>query len=472
MSAGLTYICEMPQSVEEQREEGFKTREAMEPWPLTLPMEWSANPVKEGNWRFQLHSWRMTDPLLIRYFESGEESYLHEALTFVEDWHRFHFVEKRSNQYSWYDMATGIRAMRLAFFIDMARNEKLAVSSDQIAKLQALSAEHVRRIRKAGISDNNHGLFQVAGLGLLCTVVSELPECSGAIDFARDELEKLLKSQISSEGIDTENSPYYHFFVWGTLRDLGAFDHFAADLVQPLRGKMETMRDWLVFPNGEISRVGDSWGKARPDVTLGPVGDFTKTGYAIVRDGSRSMLFVSGMAHTVTHKHADELSFELFEFGRFIFVDAGKYGYKSTPQRRYALSADAHNTISLGDIQLMPTDVVLAGSLLQPIETFKEGAYRIVGRVERPGFFDLRREISYQPGRSLIVTDTLSSNEEWQYVSSLHLAPDLMPVLTEGGFEVAIGDNFVKARLAGEDCSLSVCVVRRVRRSAGLPQAT
>src|SRR5690606_25493861 len=107
------------------------------------------------------------------------------------------------------------------------------------------------------------------------------------------------------------------------------------------------------------------------------IGDFTESGYAIIRSlpsrEQTSMLFVMGMAFSRVHKHADDLSFELFEFGRLIFIDSGKYGYEQDEMSAYATSAAAHNTISLEDRPIGPRDVVMNGSLLEPIETTEDG---------------------------------------------------------------------------------------------------
>ncbi len=42
----------------------FKPRKDATPWPLQLPLDWSADPFKDNNWLFQVHAWRMIDPLL------------------------------------------------------------------------------------------------------------------------------------------------------------------------------------------------------------------------------------------------------------------------------------------------------------------------------------------------------------------------------------------------------------------------
>jgi hypothetical protein len=166
------------------------------------------------------------------------------------------------------------------------------------------------------------------------------------------------------------------------------------------------------------------------------------------------MLFVMGMAYTDTHKHADDLSFVLFEHGRPLFIDSGKYGYNGDSMRNYVESAAAHNTISLMDRTIKPTDLVLTGSQLDPI-VLNGGGFRISGKLERPGLFKQSREIQYQPGQSLVIRDEISSDQERQFTSSLHLARDLRPELVDRGFDIVLpGGTRIKARLGEADCRI------------------
>jgi hypothetical protein len=81
-----------------------------------------------------------------------------------------------------------------------------------------------------------------------------------------------------------------------------------------------------------------------------------------------------------------------------------------------------------------------AGSLLNPI-THDGNAFQVSGRVERPQLFQQRRTITYSPARFLIVRDHVVSERDWTFVSSLHLAPDLVAQVTATGFEVDLGSG-------------------------------
>lgn len=470
------FLAGTAHSADEQRSLGFKPRGDTEPWPLHLPLDWAADPFSDRNWQFQLNAWRMVDPFVLEYSRTGDQAPLMEALAFIEDWHTFHAEQDHGNDFAWYDMAAGIRALRLAFFLDLVQDGWLELSPQTVDALEELAGEHARRLQERSfLSTGNHGLFQVFGLNLLCKVAAELSDCDGGREFAENFLrDELLPAQFTPQGVHKENSPDYHLFTISAIQRLGGTRHIDLPEVREAIDRAVEITPWLVFPTGELARIGDSGGRSKP-LQVDPdnpvclkqdrcfaVGDFTESGYAIIRSlpsrEQTSMLFVMGMAFSPYHKHADDLSFELFEFGRFVFIDSGKYGYEHDGMRAYVTSAAAHNTISLEDRPIGRNDWDLSGSLLEPIEVSDDG-FLIRGSLERPGLFSQERKIDYVPGESLRVADRVSSSwlTFWPhvYVSSLHLAPDLEPVVREDGFTIDIGENVVEARLLAEGCSVT-----------------
>jgi hypothetical protein len=358
----------------------------------------------------------------------------------------------------WYDMSAGIRAQKLALFLDRFYGGTLILPKEDSVRLLSLVDEHAQRLQdKNYISMTNHGLFQVFGLALLCDIAGNRPSCESGAAFAGKMFSRILDQQFTREGVHREHSPSYHAFVLGVIDRLRGGKRFDDPRTTSLLTKAKAVEPWLVRPDGNFVAVGDSEGKGQPlDVTgaRGPViGDFTESGYAVVRDAD-SMLFVTGMAYNSTHKHADELSFELFDFGRPIIVDTGKYGYRDDPMRAYVTSAAAHNTISLTDRTIPHDSVKYSGSLLTSLER-KGEALVVTGQVDRPGLFSQQRSLSYKPGRSLIVRDLLAADRDQTFVSSLHFAHDLSPQLGDNGFRISLADG---SRIVGHveepDCKL------------------
>ena len=96
----------------------FRPRRDVEAWDAALPIDWGADPFHDRNWQFQLHAWRVMDYQLYEYREAENPAWLREAIEIALDWAHHHVELGNSEKFSWYDMATGIRASRLAFILD------------------------------------------------------------------------------------------------------------------------------------------------------------------------------------------------------------------------------------------------------------------------------------------------------------------------------------------------------------------
>ena len=249
-------------------------------------------------------------------------------------------------------------------------------------------------------------------------------------------------------------------------------DRFREPVVQEILDRADAVTPWLTYPDGRWIPVGDSYGSG-PQLT-GPVDpfclpdgvgcwavrDFTKSGYALIRslpethESESSMLFVSGMAQAVGHKHADDLGFVLVEGGREVFTDSGMYGFNFDETRSYMLSARAHNVPSLVGRRIGPHSIDPANSHLEPILA-EEGQFTIKGVVDRPDLFIHERTFSYAPGVFLRIEDSLKNLTDFRWQSNLHLAPDLIPEIGDTGFVVSADDLLVRGEFSGEGCDIS-----------------
>ena len=247
-------------------------------------------------------------------------------------------------------------------------------------------------------------------------------------------------------------------FAATVIRSLrrGGARHFGDSTTRSTIERAAELLPWFVFPNGKLARLGDtSHNTLNPptkvitgDRSIMPVQlegcveksvvvDLSRSGYVVVRshpeqpiESQRAMLIFTGMCYSRVHKHVDDLSFELFENGRMILVDAGKYSYEQDDIREYVVSALAHNTIALEEVPIGVAQMSPYGSALCRPEP--RGAWiELSGSVDRPDLFRQSRSILYRPGSFLVVRDRMESFCERTFVSSLHLAHDLRPVLGE-----------------------------------------
>lgn len=435
----------------------FRPRLDLPSWRLELPLEWAANPFGDRNWRFHLNVWRMTDPLIRRWYRDRDPALLRDAFMYASDWWRYHQAGGKT-PVSWNDMASGIRALKLAFFLERRRLGDFEPTRDEASQLLALVDAHARFLaRPEKVKTNNHSLIQAIGYRQLCRQAPDRKACKGADEQSAAYLRRILAHQFTEEGIHREHSPGYHFFVTDLLADLRVAELFTdVEDVADIARRAHANRGWFVFPNREVARIGDHAPSGDPlDVASRThvidgreiaVGDFSRSGYAIVRtlgsQGSerQSMLIMTAMYHDVIHKHADDLSFELFEAGQRIFIDSGRYDFEWSPMRRYVYSAAAHNTVDLADAPITHEDTEPYGSGLSPIR-IEDDELVLSGRVGRARKFDHARTLRYRPGVSLLIEDVLESDVELPYVGRLHFASNLTVAPDGHRYTVIRGDQ-------------------------------
>ena len=347
----------------------FRPRRDVQVWDASLPIDWGADPFGDPNWQYQLHAWRVMEYQLYEYRDTEDPAWLREAIEIALDWAHYHVDLGHSEKFSWYDMAAGIRATRLAFMLDRILSERVEAGDIELETLMYLADLHAEKLQDTGfLATGNHAIFQLVGLDMLCEVISWRNSCGqgDAREYARHSFEALLKSQFTEQGVHAESSPTYHQWVLRTLRDSGAVERLGTPSIMRLLEDAENIAPWLAYPDRSWIAVGDSAGTGPalkspvPETCLTAlpescwaVRDLTRSGYGIIRSlpetpqERSSLLFVSGMARESGHKHADDLGFVLMEGGHKVFVDSGKYGYTNDEARHYVRSARAHNVISL-----------------------------------------------------------------------------------------------------------------------------
>ncbi len=171
-------------------------------------------------------------------------------------------------------MATGIRAMKLAWLADHALRGDIVTTAAQGELLIELAERHARKLREEDfLSDGNHGLFQLHGLLALCNTLPYLKSCPGGVAYAGTAMERLLSLQFTNEGVHREHSPEYHQFVADVLQTMlpsGWYDDFA--FVRSLIPLVEANRVWMFHPDGKLVAVGDSIEGDRVEFPAGDAG--------------------------------------------------------------------------------------------------------------------------------------------------------------------------------------------------------
>lgn len=402
----------------------FQPREDLPEWRFSLPLNWGADPFNDNNWRFQLHAWRMVNPLVEQDARGADAAHFQRAVAIARDWKRWH--ETRTADLSWQDMATGLRASALAYLIREIRAGRGEVSEEAWRDLVLLARAHGEILSRPGfILDDNHGIYAAHGLMALCQTLPELRECEAGLDLAAERMDALFAQQFSGDGVHVEHSPDYHWFAMTVFDRVASTGWYAGTGFQAGLARAHDAAPFLLHADARQPGVGDSPRTAReddaarvPDVSqaCGPgaedcalVRHFAETGYAITRSPRGSIaphsLFFTCAWHSPAHKHADELSIEWWGLGGLILAESGKYAYTPDRTREFVLSRPAHNTVSFAGRTRTDHPQTFPGACTDEPRVEDEtivlsGAYDPPGAPSRHA-----REIAYRPNESLVVTD-------------------------------------------------------------------
>lgn len=311
--------------------------------PLAVPVDWSLAATGERSWSFHLLSLDMIDPLLVHYAQTGDVAALQLAINIGLDFWRTR--ELRDPEADWYDMATGLRAWRLTYALEAAREERLSIGRRRL--LSECVAEHELRLApdETFTAGSNHGFFQAAGqLAIGASLFARDPQTRPA---ALGRLHMILDTHFSSEGVHKEHSPDYHYFLhrgFEALRTRGLMPGRTA--ARRLNQIARTLT-WFLTPEGRVANFGDSDNRklkadeARilPKMATGPM-IFPEAGYAILRAGrgaGAGYLAQTLGYHSRVHKQADDLSVIWSARGRKVLIDGGRLRYGKRPDKGSAL---------------------------------------------------------------------------------------------------------------------------------------
>lgn len=429
-----------------------------------MPFDWSLDPFKDSNWCFQLNCWRSADHRLLKFFETKDSSHILYMAEVMLDWYRHHYIDAKVSSHAWYDMAVGIRASRIAFLLVTSKDypELDSFCKKHSAEIDVMVSDHIKELSdKTKLNMGNHGIFQMNGLMLLCKSIGKFDD---AYDFSRNCMSEILSTQFTSQGIHTENSPEYHYFVLNTLEYLKIFENFDKVIDLDVVKTADINKFWFTCPNKDLVNFGDTNGRG-PIVKYALLNnweilgknkkfvfaDFTDSGYLFCRSepyGEESdYLAVACSGHTTVHKHADVGSVILWVNGVEVLTDAGKYKYGKSPERKLVTSAVSHSVSDFLDSPLNAASYLLpaTGSYCNGI-TFKDDLFSM--KVSYETVFDkgFVREIIYKPDGYLSIYDSFPEKCKGKMVSRLQINPDIK-ISRESADEVILSDDDGKVKL-------------------------
>lgn len=417
-----------------------------------------------NSWQLNLHSFRFADYWLLQYLQSGDVGLLQQLKTAVLDYldrvwaNQKLYGQSKSKVYKHIhsDTAVANRAAVMALLLGQFRS---GISNNEFLHLSEALQEHVAHAAADEYyNSNNHGLFN--DLHLLMGLINA-PDQKCLREAAPKILTRLLltylERQVNNEGIHLEHTPSYAV-LWVLLgskitevlnRLALSFPDLAADGAKRVERSMALVTRnlwWFTKPNGELVNFGEqgrteaaSWipdNRANETTRL-----FSESGYGFFKNDQTYLGFVAAYHSTklgrqgyrsASHKQRDELHLVWYDAEGDVLIDPGLRAYDFGPERFYVTSKAAHNTVSVGEADVVGNSILEYmdqtspyGGSVNTAEAFTapDGSRWCVMQGSDPLLrdrgIDHIRTILFEPGRWLIIVDDIRTiaNEpvEWNF---------------------------------------------------------
>ena len=441
--------------------------------PAHLPQEltWTEDPYNDAYWRLGFYSLRPIQDLLWAWYETGNGAYRDKLIDVLRSFLRTGVHSKMVVD----NPDLHIPAWRTMVLVNTY--VKLVASRDLPEDLAAALREYIRSEGRfladpANFEQRfNHGVNQTAALLLVAHNFPDFPESNGWSTLATGRLESLLDQIVDPDGVEIENSPYYHFYVLNALSEIADWSQrngltISSKLAATI-DRMVRYASYITMPNGQIPLVGasteldvseykpsllDTLARHNPTLayvrSAGRVGTppnatalFASSGTAILRselppgaamtDQTWAMLDVGPWR--TEHSHLNRLGLVLYSGGRVLLPDSGLFQY--APQEAsnyydtdYFYSTAAHNTVVVDGMNQSREGPVGPGLTAQGAEwRYQSGWHQLYpGVTHRRALVLLRQDV-------VLIVDELEGPGTHSFAQTWHLMPDL--ALSSGGLD-------------------------------------
>ncbi len=418
---------------------------------------WHQNHASSREFQKQLHAWRWME-VLIQAYKEGDRGALLRARRLAIDWiENNRLSDRRRPAMAWFNLVAGIRAPLLGYVTRAAACENMLPKHAARTLLDSI-AKHGEYLAGPGYFHSNHGLFTDLGLFLIADRYAPFfPQAGSWENLARERFPQTLAGRTAASGAWLEHSTDYQFLA---MRLAQRYLGFAGSdpRVEALLGRLNGAAPWFVQPDGKFALVGDSSADRAPAEirkvakNLDGYRTFLDAGYFAVRKGSRHFV-VTNAFHNESHKHSDELGFELYDRDTRVITGPGKYGFDRDERRAYVLSNAAHSVLTIDKQGWRRDGKAAYGSGLIATGAGENGWFAVLGHnplTERQGVSHSRLFV-YHPLVGLFILDSLDSRSgKHEYRRYLQFGEDVdvdrankrgMELDSKGDFEGCVRDE-------------------------------
>ena len=411
------------------------------------------HPHSTATYQVYLHSLDIIDYLCNQYKKTKETYLLEKSLHILNDWLKYdNSNPKNPPEKMWYDHPAACRTITIIFFYTLA-NKTLTLDEgviyDCLVKhAQFLSQDEIYR-------PNNHGIMMDRALLLASIVLASHNDAKIWQSKALTRLKEAFNRDFSFKGTHLENSPDYHIIVMklfkSTERFLKKYDLSLGKEFRNRLKKSEKYFQYLAKPDKTLPMLGDSSSvaKIRSEKIFADFLDI-QAGIAIIQHLNKKtskkstwITFICGYG-SKTHKHRDDLSFNLFWRGKDIFIDSGKYNYDiKNKYRNYVISALAHNTIAIENSEYRLDAPQESRNNIAITDFVSNAIYSVVkGKNLNYKGLEVYRTLMFLKPDIIIIFDKIVSKSKTKALQLFNLAPTAKVT--------AVSENTVSIK-SGED---------------------
>lgn len=355
----------------EQLLNGLLTLPPHEPQQVGPDFLWSADPILDANWRFQYHTLLWLDNLRSdsQSLDCKDGLLLYERL--LKDWVENNPVDNPPSDYSWFDMAVGVRAIVLVQAIVHLGPLPWLIESIRTHGAHLADAANYE-------GKGNHSLHQDMGL----IVVAQLLEHEDWLTLAVRRIEVMFSDAIDSQGVSREGSIDYQYrnYRWyeEAARRLTAAGVPLPTAIKETLHKMPLFMAHATSPSTYYALLGDTILHRAP-VIAGTETEWVKdptyapdsrialydAGYLFARNSWKTwkesadsayltLRFGPGRSAAV-HGHEDAGSITYDAHGERLLCDSGLYAYEAGDDRLFFRGRSSHNVVDIPGRKYYPS---------------------------------------------------------------------------------------------------------------------
>jgi hypothetical protein len=422
-------------------------------WPLT----WTEDPYHDAYWEFYFYGMQPLPALLYEWENTGQAPYLEKLIAILRSYVAYDRTRPVDRTTFDNDHASAYRTMALVqFYVKLKRAGVLPADLEagllvSLRKLGGFLAEpsHFE-------ADYNHGFNEGAALLLLADNFPSMPEAAAWRQIAIARLQQMLTNTIDADGVEVENSPFYHVYVLGLIYQIAQWaERYEPTLASAYTAAAQKMLAYaadITQPNGYLPMLGataTTYMPSQDPVVYGPMAaanpafDFAFTrgakgtpppdgtvlfpvsGLFIMRSplGATSNLpnqtyvtFNAGTYRT-SHSDLDALGMTMYTNGATLLPTSGLFTYTQEPDLEYFHGTRSHNTVTVDGQDQAPGSAQAGSHGSSEDATWASGVSGLYAGVSH------HRTIVILRQGLVLVTDDLSSSTSHDYAQTWHMAP-------------------------------------------------